>query len=301
MPSILTPIEIMTPPKKYPPIGHCIYRGAYAKNLSKEHVIPFGLAADSLVLPKASCPTCRDITRKHETTVLRSMWWGMRTRIGAPTRHDVPKDFNLHKGVVEEMTLPWIRKAKIGTIKVEPHDFPLSIVAPKYPPPAILVGRDPTANVDWGVWANMNDEEVKKHISKDRDLVGLAPMEPETFGRFIAKVAHGYVVAELGEETFKPALRHWIRNKPMRMLEWIGGQMEEPFPVATPWLHEIQWEVETVNDRKFVVVNLRFFSCFGTPPYRVVVGEFKGAVDCLPFVKQPLYTIDVKTPPPIAQ
>ena len=188
MPSIQTPVEITTPPKKYPLIGHCIYCGTYTKNLSKEHIVPFGLAADSLVLPKASCPTCRDITRKHETTVLRSMWWGMRTRIGAPSRHDAAKDFNLHKGVVEEMSLPWIHKAKIGTVKIEPQQFPLSIVAPKYPAPALLVGRDPTAAVDWGVWAGIDDDEVMKHIPKDKDMIGLAPLEPETFGRFIAKV-----------------------------------------------------------------------------------------------------------------
>jgi len=293
MPSIEAPIEIITPPKRYPPIGHCIYCGAYTKNLSKEHIIPFGLAEDSLVLPKASCPTCRDITRKHETTILRSMWWGFRTRIGAPSRHDAAKDFNLHKGVVEEFELPWIRKAKVGTVKVESHEFPLSIVAPKFPePPGILIGRDPAAHVDLDIWAGINDDELRKHIPKDKDMVGLAPVEPETFGRFISKIAHGYAAAELGEAAFKPALRHWIRNKPMRMLQWMGGQRQEPPP--TNWLHEIQWEIEPVGDKDYVVVNLRLFSCFGTPPYQIVVGEFKGALDRLPFIKQPLYTIDIK-------
>jgi hypothetical protein len=293
MPSIQAPIEITTLPKKYSPVGHCIYCGAYANNLSKEHIIPFGLAADSLILPKASCTNCRDITRKHETTILRSMWWGFRTRIGAPSRHDAATSFNLHKGVVEEFSLPWIHKMKMGTAKIEPHEFPLSIVSPKFPePPGILVGRDPTANVEWGAWAGINDEDVRKHIPQDKDVIGLAPIEPETFGRFIAKVAHGYAVAEFGEGAFKPALKYWIRNKPMRMLQWIGGQRDEP--PATEWLHDIQWQIASTGDKNFIVVNLRLFSCFGAPPYRIVVGEFKGEVNSLPFVKQPLYTIDVK-------
>jgi hypothetical protein len=65
MPFIEAPIEIVTPPKRYAPIRHCIYCGAYSKHLSKEHIIPFGLTEDSLILPKASCLSCRDITRKQ--------------------------------------------------------------------------------------------------------------------------------------------------------------------------------------------------------------------------------------------
>jgi hypothetical protein len=292
MPIIEAPIQIVTQPRKYAPVGHCIYCRTYSKNLSKEHILPFGLAADSLVLPKASCETCRNITGKHETTILRSMWWGLRTRLGAPSRHEAPKDFNLHKGVVEEFELPWITKAKIGTTKVQPHEFPLSIVTLKFPePPGILIGRDPTAQVNYEFWARPSDE-VQKHISEDKQLVALAPVEPDTFGRFLAKVAHGYAVAELGEATFKPALSHFIRNKPLRALEWIGGQKDDP--PAREWLHEIQWEIETVGNKKYVVVNLRLFCCFGTPPYRIVVGEFVGSLDSLPPIKQPLYTIEIK-------
>jgi hypothetical protein len=159
MPIIESPMEIITPPKRYAPVGHCIYCGVYTKSLSKEHIIPFGLAEDSLVLPKASCPTCSDITRKHETIVLRTMWWTMRTRLGSPSRHEVPKDFNLHKGVVEEFQLPWITKARhIETIKVAPQEFPFAIITLKFPqPPSVFLRREPNDDDKVELWARYSE------------------------------------------------------------------------------------------------------------------------------------------------
>jgi len=229
------------------------------------------------------------------------MWWPFRTRIGAPTKHDAPKDFNVHQGMVEEFELPWITKMKhAGTIKVAPHEFPFAIITLKFPePPAILVGRDPAAYVDWEVWTRYSEEEVKKYLGQDKKSIHLAPVEPDTFLRFLAKMAHGYAVGELGEKTFDPTLTHFIRNMPLRALEWIGGQKNDP--PATESLHDIQWEIQTVEQINYVVVNLRLFSCFGTPPYRIVVGKIRCPLDSLPLIKQPLYTIDIKRTMPFRE
>ena len=48
--------------RRYAPVGRCIYCGAFSNALTKEHIIPFGLAGNALVLPKASCQTCAAIT-----------------------------------------------------------------------------------------------------------------------------------------------------------------------------------------------------------------------------------------------
>jgi hypothetical protein len=81
-------LEIATPDRFYPSPHRCIYCGRKAGKLTKEHIIPFGLAGDALVLRKGSCRKCADETKKHETSVLRHMWWPFRTHIGIPTRHD---------------------------------------------------------------------------------------------------------------------------------------------------------------------------------------------------------------------
>ncbi len=49
------------------------------------------------------------------------------------------------------------------------------------------------------------------------------------------------------------------------------------------------------------MVSLRLFSFMGSPRYHIIVGELTRALDQLPFVQQPLYTIDVKTALPLSE
>ncbi|MCA1615176.1 MAG: HNH endonuclease [Acidobacteria bacterium] len=50
-------------------IGKCIYCGTIEGGLSEEHVTPFGLGGQ-LVLLHASCKRCAKITSSLETTLL---------------------------------------------------------------------------------------------------------------------------------------------------------------------------------------------------------------------------------------
>jgi len=225
----------------------------------------------------------------------------MRTRIGAPSRHDAPENFNLHKGIVEEFQLPWITKARhTETLKVAAHDFPFAIITVKFPqPPSIFLRREPNDDDKVEIWARYNEEEIKQHLGGDKTSIGLAPVEPETFARFLSKIAHAYAVAELGQETFEPLLAKFIRNSPLLICKWLGGQSVDP--PATESLHEIGWQICSVDTTHYVVVNIRLFSCFATPPYQVVVGTLKQPPDSLQFLKQPLYTIDVKRSVPFRE
>lgn len=55
----------------YEPVGKCVYCGK-KKNLSDEHIIPFCLNG-KLILPKASCPVCADITSAFEGKVAQML------------------------------------------------------------------------------------------------------------------------------------------------------------------------------------------------------------------------------------
>jgi 5-methylcytosine-specific restriction endonuclease McrA len=51
------------------PARVCIYCGR-TDGLTEEHVVPFALGGN-LIIPDASCPSCRDMTSAFETKVLR--------------------------------------------------------------------------------------------------------------------------------------------------------------------------------------------------------------------------------------
>src|SRR5262245_41775945 len=131
----VAPIEIATPPKRYRPAGRCIYCGRRATKLSKEHIIPYGLAANSLVLPSASCRRCQQQTRDFETICLRHMWWPFRTRIGAPSRgKEKPTEFELKnirvRGINDDGSLDYERT---GITKIVPEQYPLIYIAFAFP------------------------------------------------------------------------------------------------------------------------------------------------------------------------
>ncbi len=270
---IALPIEITTKPKRYRPVGRCIYCGRKSGKLSDEHVIPYGIAGNSVILPKASCSRHGKATGKIETVCLRHLWWPLRTQLGLPTRGKrPPKNFNLRRvKVTGEYSDGRLDCVLVSDIKVTPEEFPFVYTALKLPPPAILVGRNPVEDVNYKVWCAFSEEEFKKYSLGDKHGTIIAPIEPETFCRFLAKISHAYAVAELGFGAFRPVLAEFIIGNPLRALEWIGGEAGEHD--ATANLHEISWKIQTVDSRVFVVVELRLFACLGSPKYTIVVGE----------------------------
>jgi hypothetical protein len=282
MVAFVTPIEIATAPKTYRPVRQCIYCKRRATKLSLEHIVPFGLAANSLRLPAASCTRCQEKTKQFETVCLRHMWWPFRTKIGAPSRHkETPETFLLRRMTVTSINVDGSIGYVPGTeTAVPPDQFPLVYMAFKLPPPAILAGRDPEAQVDYEIWAVHNPEEFHAVTGgKDKEGFRIGQGTPVEFTRLLAKIAHSYAAAELGLDAFEPILTHYIRNRPMRALEWIGGDMTIPPP--RPILHDIRWRIQRMHTKQFVVV-----------------GELRRPLNQFAYLEQPLYTIDVKPPLP---
>lgn len=55
-----------------PSAGICIYCFDATSDLTDEHVIPFALAANTLVLEKSCCVKCQHIIQPYEQEVLKS-------------------------------------------------------------------------------------------------------------------------------------------------------------------------------------------------------------------------------------
>ncbi len=296
-------IDISTPSKVYKPAGRCIYCGRRSTKLTREHIIPFGLAANSLVLPTASCRKCAEKTRDFETVCLRHMWWPFRTRFGAPTRgKETPKSFLVRKMKVEQQNADGsIEYQKIAEIPVSPNEYPLFYYAYDFPPPGSLIGRPDNENFTYNCWVAMDMVEFKKYAQNDREGLRLGPRNTEHFCKLLAKIAHAYSVAELGLDAFEPFLTQYIRGSslyPRAEPRWIGGDPSPNCHTPPQRLHEIGLETHTTGDVIFVVVRMRFFCFIGAPSYCVVVGKLKGSPNRLPFLTQPLHTIDIKPPLP---
>jgi hypothetical protein len=303
MDAIVAPLEILTPPKRYAPIGHCIYCVSRSKP-TDEHIIPYGLAADALVLQGASCRLCASATKRFETILMRHVWWPFRTAIGAPTRgKEKPEKFLLRRmRVTKRHESGMIDYEPLGESSLSPSEFPLFYMAFKFPPPAVLIGRNLDADVNYDIWVKLNEDDMKKHAGGDQHGFRLAPGEPVAFSRLLAKIAHSYAVAELGEHAFQPRLKKIIRKEPRsltKILNWVGGDLEIPY--AQPVLHSLQLERRQIGPIHYVVVNIRLFCFMGSPQYRVVVGELIRPEIERPSLNQPPYNIEVRNmpiPPP---
>lgn len=270
---IHVPIEINTPPQSYPPVGYCIYCTTDKSRLEKEHIIPFGLAGNSLVLPKSSCRACAEITRDFETFCMRHMWWPFRTAIGAPTRKGKrPTTFTLRKIKVTDASDPTaIKFDQMDASELEAAEYPISYIALAFPPPGILVGRDPLADIQYKVW--VTGTNPSRYAKNDKDGFLIAPVDPVKYCQLLAKIAHAYTSAKFNQIGFKPTLRETILGKEAGLtsiLRWVGGSLENPPAPPDEKLHELSMEID--DDLGCIIVNLRLFCFLGSPQYQIVSG-----------------------------
>jgi hypothetical protein len=264
------PSQILAPPAKtYPPVGHCIYCGHDRVKLFPEHIIPFGIAGNSLILPQSSCKRCGDMTGKTETYILRHSWWAFRAKIGAPTYkpRERPKEFIFRRARQNPSSgdMEIFEETKVPT-----EDYPASLVALRLKRAGILEGRPATDRLEGELWSAYSTDAMRG--SPTGEGFYIAPLNPYLFCRMIAKIAHAYGVAEFGSRNFRPFLRKLIRGKSSTPNYWVGGEWIVPPPDRNS-LHEIGHRTEFVRGHNYLIVRLRMFSFFGTPIYEAVVGE----------------------------
>src|SRR4051794_1798688 len=79
-------------------IGRCIYCDTRSPPLTREHVVPYGLGGDSIILRKACCETCRVITSKCERNPIHNNWAEVRAALEFPSRKRelANESFSLH-------------------------------------------------------------------------------------------------------------------------------------------------------------------------------------------------------------
>jgi hypothetical protein len=165
---------------------------------------------------------------------------------------------------------------------VELAQLPGAIIGINLDPAGFFTGAAPSE--DFGL-LSMNiygAHDMKDKIKKlgGRVLLGgTSELSSDDVGRFIAKIAHSYAVAELGIGSFIPFLTRAIRgDRPMNLSRYVGGPfMPQPI-IPTQREHVIHIaECKTRRGENYVMARVRLFAPFNLPVYDVVVGQATAA------------------------
>lgn len=121
--------------KQYRPVGRCIYCPR-TDNLSDEHILAYSLGGDA-VLPKASCPTCANVTKKIEEYCANQIFLDIRVHHHIHSRSPSRTHLTVH-----ELADPTTGKLDRHLIPVTNH--PGWLVLPSFDPPGIVMGKKPS-------------------------------------------------------------------------------------------------------------------------------------------------------------
>ncbi|WID96989.1 hypothetical protein QO058_01510 [Bosea vestrisii] len=109
----------------------------------------------------------------------------------------------------------------------------------------------------------------KKHAAQ-KGVSLRTPGDSADLGRMLAKIAHGYAVAELGYGNFEPYLLNIILGKPpMHLGHYVGGLFGDAPKGAD--LHEIR--LSDFWGSQHVAVEIHMFADRSLPKYLVIAGK----------------------------
>lgn len=251
--------------------GKCIYCPpgvAATSNLRREHVIAHKLGGQ-LILHQASCRDCeRTINSALEAPVLTFMWLSARTHLGLPTSKP-PSTLKVGTWArSEEGNLPEdLGAADFRWKDLAVADHPFSMMAPRFQTPGLLLGISPSTDFPITGIDLFSDGKVPQREA-ERETAIMQPFSPDITCRFIAKIAHGAAVAELGAESFLPLLPDVIMGRTNQIAHLVGSSNLRS-RTKSENLHEITLSLRS----GYVVAHIRLFAKLGLRGYLAVVGR----------------------------
>jgi hypothetical protein len=257
----------MSPP--YQPVGQCIYCGATRyglerKKLGEEHIVPYCVDGTH-ILPEASCKRCEVKTGGLEQSLFGNAGFYRAARVAARTK-------SRRKG---PNTVPlWIGPdGNQARYDIPADEAPLSLTAVHFGPPAILNGGGwytPDKNVA------IHHHQLNSHMPRPGESIVTPNIQLDSLQRLMAKIGHGYAVAELGLTGFTPFLIDCILGREENHPWGLFGCVDDPAqPSGAYQIGLSEWPV---NDDVLIAVDVRLFGTLPFPRYRVVVGR-KGQDD----------------------
>jgi hypothetical protein len=253
------------------PVGRCIYCDR-TDDLTREHVLPFSLGGN-WVLQKASCPTCRDLTRDLEEIVTRDMLGTARLQFNYPTRHKRQRPSHIplrikRGGKMERVSVP-IANSPTLPIGLPMFDFPRVLTRspsiPLLPLSQIWLWRPPN---------NEYEQRLQRNIKlrPGDQILGDLHIDPAAFLRVLCKIGFAAAAAHYGLDNIPLTLRPYILGE-NRNLNDVAGKSDYRPPVLPGKSDQTTTYVYDAGDKLFLMVLIDLFRPLDAPTYSVVVGE----------------------------
>jgi HNH endonuclease len=259
--------------KNYNPAHECIYCGS-KNNLSKEHIIPFGLGG-RWILPKASCTKCAALTSNFELACLREMFDAARVHYNFPTRRKKRRRNDLPLLVKEKPEDDW------KYISIDKSIYPFIVLFPEYhlrEEPSNQTSYDAATNKIWlkGVSPRQDFFDNPKGVAEDLGVFMNKfeiKLRLQDFCLMLMKIAYSFSIAEIGLNNFEPSILQMILKKDTsnRADYLLSGLEIEPHSNN---LHEISFTQDVFTVPNMIVVKIRLLACLGSPTYYIKVGKY---------------------------
>lgn len=270
-----------------PSPGCCIYCYRNKVELRDEHVIPFALGANSLVLEKSCCGECQSIIQPYEQEVLKKQIGGFRAQVGAPSRtKKKDRETSVHFRALEiDENGKAIRE--LGTWSVSIDEAPLVLNLWKSPLPRRLrngssLKPELEAGEPWTFVEEDKMDTLKAKIAKESGVknfaIHLGDVNRTHYRRSIAKTAHAFAASELGLDAFEPFLLDLILCRSDDLSEYVGDDyFAEPPTTGSKdqtvgiFLGEPMGGPET----GLLCARFSLYPALGSPAHMIVVGKAK--------------------------
>ncbi|MER8948296.1 MULTISPECIES: hypothetical protein [unclassified Mesorhizobium] len=261
--------------------GKCIYCGSDQGQLRNEHVIPYALAANTIVLEKSCCETCQNIIQRYEQEVLKKQLGIFRTQVDAPTRRpkERPTCADLH--FVEVNTEGQVIR-DLGFRSIPINEAPIAFHLWASPLPRRLRNPIDPAIERGSPWSFVDEEAAVTLCRKVAAETGANHVAVKTgevnrlhYLRSLAKTAHAFAAAKFGLDALEPFLTDLILNRSDDVSEYVG---DDPFvaPIEDIDGHTLQiflGEAMGGPEQGLLTVRFQLYPFLDSPAHLVVVGK----------------------------
>lgn len=260
-----------TKPAVVGPIDKCIYGDDHpTDDLSNEHVLPQGLSG-GVILTKASCAGCRDITSAFELICLQQNFGMVRAHQDMPTRRRAKRPthgklYIYDSGMEEEREVPL-------------SDHPNILALPEFSAiPAYITGHTSRPYIRMRMYGNVNEVQRRTASHPEATIAVGGRFDVNAFIRLLAKIGHGMMRASYKSETIRPLLLPIILQGQTDDAWRLIGAGFRPMPKYSPDLgagaHFVRCEtVEIPNCGVYIMASIQLFAEWNAPVYTVICGE----------------------------
>lgn len=158
---------------------------------------------------------------------------------------------------------------------------PLSLSSWRLSTPGILAGQAESDEIAGEAWCHVDQNVASRLLNqfrKETNHTGPAALKigdiPQAdFLRFLAKIAHGYAIANCGFDQFKHLAPDIILGRSKALCYVVGGEWEIPPPDTDAGIFDLKLGEAVRANTTYVVVGVRVYPFMGTPQHIVVVGR----------------------------